>query len=233
MYIQKHQNAAGSKISVTNTATGIFDLINTAASTALAYAGFTSTVNAIDIMPEDGDVRVLFDGNTPTSSNGVLLSQGVLYSFRGVPLKSLKLIRAGSSNVACGVQIGLSEAGESSSAVATSVSLEAGALTLGNVEIDGYTSMTSGSKVVATAGSPETLVGSSTPCKRVDVTAYIGNAGNVAIGGSSVDASPTLGTGNGVILEAGDSYTMYIEDVQKVYLDVLNNGDGVRFNYFN
>lgn len=101
-----------------------------------------------------------------------------------------------------------------------------------DVEIQPYGAFTSGSKVVATAGTPEALA-ASTACKRVDVQAYIVNAGNVAIGSSLVDASATLSTGTGVILEPGDSYTLFVENLAEAYVDVLNNGDGVRFNYYN
>jgi len=126
MYIEKHQNAAGSKIAVTNTATTLFDLINTAASTTLVNAGFSSRVNAINLTVEDGDIRVFFDGNTPTATDGILLSSGNVYYYRGVPLDKMKLIRVGGSNVACSVEVGHSDASESTSASAYNVTLEAG-----------------------------------------------------------------------------------------------------------
>jgi len=125
MFYEKHQNAAGSMITVTSTSTGVFDLVNTAASTALARAGFSSEVNAIDIMPEDGDIRVLWRGLDPTATEGMLLSKGVGYTLRNVPLDSMKLIRVGAVDVSCNVQIGKSVPGESSSAVAVSTELEA------------------------------------------------------------------------------------------------------------
>lgn len=129
MYIYKAPNAAGSKITVTSTATGIFDLINTAASTTTVYAGYPSKVNALDLIVESGsDVRVLFDGNTPTATNGLLLSQGVMYSFRGVPLDKLSLIRTGSSNAVCSLQVGYSSDEQSSSGVAYAVTTEAGSV---------------------------------------------------------------------------------------------------------
>mgnify|MGYP001600424736 CR=1 FL=1 len=96
-----------------------------------------------------------------------------------------------------------------------------------------YSTITSGKKIITTAGTAATFVASSTPCKKVDIQAYLLNAGNVAIGGSTIDASATLDTGNGIILEPGDSYTIYTDDVVDLYLDILINGDGVRFNYFN
>lgn len=93
-----------------------------------------------------------------------------------------------------------------------------------------HSSITEGSKTVAIAGTPETLVAVSTTCKMVIVQAYLSNAGNIAFGGSNtVDASTT---GDGTLLEPGDSWPIFIDDAQKVWMDVLNNGDGARFNIF-
>lgn len=113
MYIQKFQNAAGSKITVTSTATNIFNLINTAQSTTLNNAGFSPTVNAIIIQPEDGDIRYLMDGNTPTATNGFLVSSGQKAVLLNVPLQKLALIRAGGADVAVSLQVGVSDPSES------------------------------------------------------------------------------------------------------------------------
>lgn len=134
MYIEKHQNAAGCKITVTSTATSLFALINTAASTTLENAGFSSRVNAINLTVEDGDIRVFFDGNTPTATNGILLSSGNVYYYRGVPLDKMKLIRV-SGNVVCSVEVGHSDASESTNASAFDVKLEAGDIEIGAVEL--------------------------------------------------------------------------------------------------
>jgi hypothetical protein len=120
MYIVKLPNAAASLISVTATATSIYSLIDTAASSA---AGLDGRNNAIDINVEDGDIRILFDGNTPTASNGILLSSGTIYQFRGVPLTQMQLIRVGGSNVSCSVQVGRSDASETSNAAAYAVTI--------------------------------------------------------------------------------------------------------------
>jgi len=110
MYIQKLANAAASKITITTTATSLLDLIATAGSAAHGVPG---TSNAFDIMLEDGDVRMLMDGNTPTSSNGLLLKSGGIYSFRNVPLTKVMLIRV-SGDVAASVQVGQSAETEAS-----------------------------------------------------------------------------------------------------------------------
>lgn len=111
MYVYKAPNAAGSKITVTNTATDIFSLINTAASTSADRAGYPAAVNSIVIQPEDGAIRVLFDGNTPTATNGFLIPEDSIGTFIGVPLNNLKLIRT-SGDVVCSVMLGRSDKGE-------------------------------------------------------------------------------------------------------------------------
>lgn len=111
MYIYKLPNAAASVITVTATATSLFDLIETAASTAHGLP--EGLINAIDLYVEDGDIRVLMDGNTPTASLGVLLKRGGRYCFRGVPVTKLKLIRTGSANVSVSLAVGVSDDRES------------------------------------------------------------------------------------------------------------------------
>ena len=69
-------------------------------------------MNAVELYIEDGDVRALWDGNTPTASKGFLLKRGGLYSLRGIQLNLLKLIRTGSSNVAVSVALGYTDVNE-------------------------------------------------------------------------------------------------------------------------
>lgn len=114
MIIQAHQNANGSVITVTNTATALYSLINTAAGTTASRAGFDVDCNGVDLIVESGSVRVLFDGNTPTALKGILLEAGV-HRFRNVILDNTSLIRVGSSNVSVGVQVGKADKNESSS----------------------------------------------------------------------------------------------------------------------
>jgi hypothetical protein len=154
MFIEAFQTAAGSKIAVTNTATNIFDLVNTSQSTALANAGFSNGVNAIIIQPEDGDVRVLFNG-TPTSTNGFLIPQGAIATLCNVPLKAMKLIRTGGSNVTCSIQIGKSDLSESSAIIPsggsaiTSIVPGTGATNLGKAEDAAHTSGDTGVQLLA------------------------------------------------------------------------------------
>ncbi len=103
MQVFKLPNAAASKVTATSTATRLYDLIQTAAATNPQLPGF---LNEIFITPEDGDIRVTFDGNAPTSTQGFLVRSGACQAYSGVPLSKMRLIRAGGSNVACSLVIG-------------------------------------------------------------------------------------------------------------------------------
>lgn len=117
MFYLQGQNANGSVIAVTSTATRLFDLINTAASTTLDRAGYSFKANGVNIRPEDGDIRVTFsEGISPTSTKGELLVRGMQYFFRNVPLDKMKLIRTGSSNVNCSIAVGVCDPGEATAA---------------------------------------------------------------------------------------------------------------------
>ncbi|MEW6126730.1 MAG: hypothetical protein AB1757_06805 [Acidobacteriota bacterium] len=119
------QNANSSVIAVTGTATLLKSLLDTAGSVTHV---FPDSLNGVDLYVEDGDIRVLFDDQTPTASKGILLKKGVYYHFRHVDLFKMRLIRTGSSNVAVGVQIGFSSPEEitTSSNVAFASELQAG-----------------------------------------------------------------------------------------------------------
>lgn len=88
-----------------------------------------------------------------------------------------------------------------------------------------------GRKTVTTAGTRVTLVASSTPCKKVDITSELDNTGVIVVGGSTVVAS--LSTRRGTPLLPGDTHSLEIDDLQDVYLDSTVNGEGVTFTYFN
>lgn len=131
MLYYQHQNVNGYSISVTSSASYLYDLINTAASTTDVRAGFPSDANAVDITPEDGEVRVVFsDSIDPTTALGQKLAAGSTYRFRGVPLTKMKLIRVGGSNVACTVVVGKSTAEESTSADLTPGTAASGAISV-------------------------------------------------------------------------------------------------------
>lgn len=125
MKLIQPQNAASTLITVTNVATAVCSLIDTAGSltagTSLAYSknpGNGGPVNGFIITPEDGAVRLGY-GITPTAALGMLLQQGSTYTIANVNIENVKLIRV-SGNVKCSVDMIVSQAGEGYDSDATS-----------------------------------------------------------------------------------------------------------------
>jgi hypothetical protein len=87
-----------------------------------------------------------------------------------------------------------------------------------------------GRKIVTTAGTPVALA-ASTSCKSVTIQAEKDNTDDVIIGGSGVVGA--LATREGIYLAPGDSIDVPIDDLSKVYVDSLVNGEGVTYVYFN
>ena len=138
MQIIQPQNIASTVITVTNTATALFSLINTAGSVTNSQDYFLNQAtngqgigNALLITPEDGNVRLGYNV-TPTGTTGTLLSSGVKYYIPNVRLADIKLIRT-SGDVKCSVDIALAQPGEDFSAVAEAVTLEAASVTIGDI----------------------------------------------------------------------------------------------------
>lgn len=102
-------NANSSVISVTGTASYILPLIDTAGSTRHA---FPNNLDAINITPEDGDIRIFTDSTVnataPTASKGFLIRQGSTFMLRRTNLRFIKAI-ATTGTVSCSVEIGSSE----------------------------------------------------------------------------------------------------------------------------
>ena len=93
------------------------------------------------------------------------------------------------------------------------------------------TGISGGNKTVATAGTAVTLKSTATPAKWIWIHAYTLNTGRIAIGGSNVNASQTIGTGTGGSLAAGDSVMLPINDISEIYIDATVSGEGVRYTY--
>ena len=106
------QNANSSVISVTGTASYILPLINTAG--AVTHT-FPPGLDALDITPENGDIRIVIDPSTtavsPTASKGFLIKQGATLMLRHSSLTYIKAI-ATSGTVSCSLQVGESEPNE-------------------------------------------------------------------------------------------------------------------------
>ena len=79
-----------------------------------------------------------------------------------------------------------------------------------------------GKKTITTAGTAEALA-SSTAVKSVVIKALYSNTGKVYVGNSSVSSS------NGVELEAGDAIGIDIDNLNKIYIDADNDGEGVSY----
>ena len=101
----------------------------------------------------------------------------------------------------------------------------------GGVVVEGaYGTISSGTKVVTTAGTAVALAASSTVAKRITIQSQTDNTSDVAVGGSGVLA--TVATGGGILLHPGDTYEINMSDLASVYIDSLVNGEGVRYTYF-
>lgn len=113
MQPKAHPNINCSVISVTNTATTLFSLIETAGSVSDIKATFGDYINGLDITVGDS-IRITWDGTTPTALLGELLTAG-RYSFRNRDLSKMRLIRVGGSNVSCSVVLGSCDEDETES----------------------------------------------------------------------------------------------------------------------
>ena len=89
------------------------------------------------------------------------------------------------------------------------------------------TTITTGRKVIAAAGTAERLTAASTAARLVVITAETDNTGVIVVGGASVVA--TQATRQGTPLTAGATITIPIDDLYKIYLDTTVNGDGVTY----
>lgn len=78
-------------------------------------------------------------------------------------------------------------------------------------------------KTVASAGTQEALAGSSVLKHSVTIKALAGNTNNVYVGSSTVSSA------NGYVLDAGETLTLQISNLNLVYIDVDTNGEGVTF----
>ena len=78
-------------------------------------------------------------------------------------------------------------------------------------------------KVVASAGTQEALAGSTVLKHSVTIKALAANTNNVYVGSSTVSAA------NGYVLDAGETLTLQITNLDLVYIDVDTNGEGVTF----
>jgi hypothetical protein len=89
------------------------------------------------------------------------------------------------------------------------------------------TSFIDGRKTVAAGGTAEALSATSSKIEWVEIQAETDNTGVVVVGNSTVVAS--LGTRRGIALAAGERTVYPANDLNRIYIDVTVNGDGVTF----
>lgn len=87
----------------------------------------------------------------------------------------------------------------------------------------------SGSKTVTTAGTRVQLSAISVPCKKVTVQSMFANTGNMYLGDSTVSSA------NGLVLYPGSatSFNVTPSNLNLLYIDSANNGEGVIYYYEN
>lgn len=85
-----------------------------------------------------------------------------------------------------------------------------------------------GRKVVTTSGT-EVALAASTACLSVTITAELDNTDVIVVGSASIVA--TLATRQGTPLAPGESITLAIDNLSKVFIDAMVSGEGVTFSY--
>ena len=100
---------------------------------------------------------------------------------------------------------------------------------------DSMPNFSDGRKTVTAAGTRERLVASATRAKKVEITGLESNTDMIVVGGVTVVAGATLdggGTRLGTPISAGQTLTMYVEDLYDIYLDAVVSGEGVSYTYY-
>ena len=111
--------------------------------------------------------------------------------------------------------------------ILTGTILAAGSAIIGRVGHD-KTGIGHGVTTVTTAGT-DVVLAASTAAKVLIIQAQTDNTGAIAVGASGVDA--TVATGTGVLLYAGDSIVMEIDNLADLFVDATVSGEGVRYTY--
>lgn len=104
-----------------------------------------------------------------------------------------------------------------------------GALMLGASAAPNFSNIGVGNKSVAAAGTAEVL-STSTKCQKVEITAFETNTGIIVVGGSGVVAAAA--TRKGTPLSPGNTLTLNIHNLAKIYLDTTVSGDSVSYTWY-
>jgi hypothetical protein len=103
----------------------------------------------------------------------------------------------------------------------------------GHLQIDVLTTphdITGGADGITTDDTTGQVLGGDVDCKKIDIQALTDNTGLIAVGFTGVDA--TEATGTGIILYAGDVYSLEISNLNLIYIESTVDTDGVRYTYF-
>lgn len=92
------------------------------------------------------------------------------------------------------------------------------------VSINPFTIFGNGKALVASAGAPQALAGS-TSTGSITVKALVTNTGQIYVGNSSMTKA------TGFELSASESVSMDINNLNKIYIDADNTGEGVTYIY--
>ena len=98
-----------------------------------------------------------------------------------------------------------------------------------NANGGGGTSITDGRTTVTTAGT-RVVLATSTVCRLVMCQALESNTNLVVVGGSDVVAAAGSSR-RGMVLYTNDVLVIPIDNLSKIYVDSLVNGEGVRYTY--
>ena len=101
----------------------------------------------------------------------------------------------------------------------------------GLVEQTGHSGIRTFRKVVSTAGNPEQIASTVTPCRMVLINASLGNSSPAAVGDANVVAANATMRGTPLI-PGSEPVPIYIDDLSKLYVDVQTNGDVVCGTYY-
>jgi len=83
---------------------------------------------------------------------------------------------------------------------------------------------------VTTGAGDHIVLGGDVTCQKIDIQAQTDNTGLIAVGFNNVDV--TEASGDGIILYAGDTYSLEVNNLNLIYIDSTVTGDGVRYTYF-
>lgn len=111
------------------------------------------------------------------------------------------------------------------------ICLPAFAYVVTDTRLEPYSNISGGQRQVANASTPIVLVATPTASKRVTVIGSQDNAGVVVIGGSNARATPEGNQRAGLRVLASKDTVLFINDLNKLYIDSTVSGDSVNYVY--